>query len=319
METGVLGIDTSCYTTSLAVVNEEGVLCSDQRQLLPVPQGKRGLRQAEAIFKHLGNLPDLVQAMRQEFQGKLVAIAVTERPRPLHNSYLPVFRTGYAWGRTMASILGVPFFSFSHQENHLRVGKWSASGPVAKKFIAVHLSGGTTEILLVNASELGYQSTVVGKDLDLHAGQFVDRLGTSLGLPFPAGPYLEELATDGKPGAVSIPASVNGYDVSFSGPLTAALRQIKAGAAKADVALAVFFCIAKALEKIIRPLIITSGCREVLLVGGVAANKIIRERLRHRLEHPSIQAKLYFAAPNYSTDNAIGTSLLGLDSYQKLH
>jgi N6-L-threonylcarbamoyladenine synthase len=150
MDNGILGIDTSCYTTSLAIVNELGVICTDQRQILTVPLGDKGLRQGDAVFKHLGNLPDLAKKIRREFSGQLVAVAATERPRPIFNSYLPVFKAGYTFGKSLAYILGVPFYSFSHQENHLQMARWAANGPRGGKFIALHLSGGTTEILLVN-------------------------------------------------------------------------------------------------------------------------------------------------------------------------
>jgi N6-L-threonylcarbamoyladenine synthase len=128
---------------------------------------------------------------------------------------------------------------------------------------------------------------------------------------------LEKLALKGTRGAVTIPASVKGYDLSFSGPLSAAIRLVKEGAAKEDIALAAFHCIAKALEKIIRPLILNTTYKEVLFVGGVAANKIIRARLRRRLEHPAVRAKLYFASPGYSVDSGIGTALLGWQAYHK--
>lgn len=315
-----LGIDTSCYTTSLAVVDGEGNLLSEARRLLHTPQGGRGLAQNEAVFQHVNNLPELFAQISAEVcVQQLRGIAASIRPRPVEGSYMPVFRVARSYGKSLSVLLGVPFTGTSHQEGHLAAGLWSAQGPREPEFLAVHLSGGTTELLCVNRltgpelSERVFEITLLGGTADLHAGQFVDRVGVALGLPFPAGPHLENLAGEVPTGdvpafQVSIPSSVKGYQISFSGPETHALRLIAQNTPNPLIARAVENCIAISMEKIIRKALLDSGIKEVLVVGGVSANQFIREKLFARLQHKSVGARLFFAAPELSCDNAVGVA-----------
>jgi N6-L-threonylcarbamoyladenine synthase len=191
-------------------------------------------------------------------------------------------------------------------------GLWSAGGPNIAEFLALHISGGTTELLGVRRNQGGFSEKTLGSTADLHAGQFIDRVGVALGLPFPAGPALEALARAGTPGRVTLSASVKGLRLSFSGPESQAQRLIGQVEA-ADLALAVLACVSKSLEGILRRAVEETGRNDVLVVGGVAANHYLRERLRRRLEHRAVGARLYFAEPRYSTDNAVGVALLARD------
>ncbi|MCK8825446.1 Kae1-like domain-containing protein [Fuchsiella alkaliacetigena] len=312
----ILGIDTSNYTTSAAVMDTEGNLIVEQRSLLEVEEGQRGLRQSKAVFQHVERLPEVIEDLDEAgfIKQDLVKIVVSTSPTQASDSYLPVFRVGEGFAKSLAVLLGVPLQEVSHQEGHLQAGLWSAEGPQSKKFLAVHLSGGTTELLRVAKQETGFKVEKLGAAVDLHAGQFVDRVGVRLGFDFPAGPQLEQLAKQGESGAVIIPSSVDAYDISFAGPNSAAMRAIEAGKKPADIALAVQSCIAKALEKVLRKALQEENLEEVLLVGGVAANQYLRQRLRKKLEHPAVGAKLFFAEARFSTDNAVGVAALGLES-----
>jgi N6-L-threonylcarbamoyladenine synthase len=312
-----LGIDTSYYTTSVALVDEAGRLLEDRRRPLAVAQGERGVAPAEAVWRHLQALPEVLTPLLETYRDRIGAVAASVRPRPVAGSFLPPFKVSEGFGRSVAAALGVPFYPTTHQEMHIMAGLWSADRPPAgAAFLAVHLSGGTTELIRVARRPGGFDEELLGGTQDLHAGQFVDRVGVALGLSFPAGPHLEQLAAEGRPGAVTLPAVVRGRTVSFSGPESAAQRLVQAGAAPPDVALAVFHCVAKTLEKWLRAAVAETGLREILIVGGVAANGIIRERLRRRLEHPAVGAHLAFAEPRYSTDNAVGTALLARANFQ---
>lgn len=108
---------------------------------------------------------------------------------------MPVFRAGEGQARAAAALLRVPFYPVSHQEGHVRAAMVDAGIDGGKPFLALHLSGGTTEILLCENGRL----TLLGGSLDLHAGQLVDRTGVRLHMPFPGGPSLEKLAMQGKP------------------------------------------------------------------------------------------------------------------------
>ncbi|MEI3426167.1 MAG: hypothetical protein V8R10_05995 [Christensenellales bacterium] len=193
MKRVVVGLDTSCYTTSAAAVTAEGNVIASCRKLLPVPQGQRGLRQSEAVFTHVRQLPGLIEELSAYLTDcEIVAVCASRRPRDEEASYMPVFQAGDAQGRSLAALLRVPCFATTHQRGHVEAAKVD-SGVTAGDLLAVHLSGGTTEVLSLVDDHL----TLLGGTLDLHAGQVVDRTGVALGLPFPAGPHLEELAVRG--------------------------------------------------------------------------------------------------------------------------
>lgn len=283
----------------------------DARRLLAVPAGEIGLRQQAALFQHWQNLPELLGQIVSALGGPIAGIAFSSGPRREKESYLPVFTAGTNLARSLAAVLKVPTFGFSHQEGHLAAGQLGAAGPQERLFLAVHLSGGTTELLKVEQDGPGFKVTPLGGTLDLNAGQFVDRVGVALGLPFPAGPQLEALARTAQD-ALTLPSFARGYDVSFSGPTTAALRLLEQGKDKGAVARAVFACIARTLEKVLRPAVLATGIQAVLLVGGVAGNSLLRALLCARLEHPAVGARLFFAPPHLSTDNAVGIAWLGV-------
>ncbi|ABZ82906.1 o-sialoglycoprotein endopeptidase, putative [Heliomicrobium modesticaldum Ice1] len=367
---GVLGIDTSCYTTSVAFASLDGRLLAQKRQLLPVKPGERGLRQGDAFFLHGRQLPHVMEALFADLRCsgeakagreglRVEAVAASTRPRPEEGAYLPVFLAGEAVGRSVAAAQGVPFFATTHQEGHIMAGiasledREQAEALLKKGFLSVHLSGGTTELLRVrfDGASAVFSIEKLGATTDLHAGQLVDRVGVALGLPFPAGPHLEALAAQCDGGrcaaegaaegsteaieAIPFPASVKGYNVSFSGAEAQALRLIekwrKANEAASPAAIATLpgdpahpgipalpaiargieGCLASTLEKILRRAIAETGCRDVLIVGGVAANGFLRRRLRERLEHRAVGGRLAFATTALSGDNAAGVALLG--------
>jgi N6-L-threonylcarbamoyladenine synthase len=311
-----LGIDTSAYTTSLALVDETGQIFSDERLMLQVERGKRGLRQSEALFGHVKNLPKLVERLKPEVFRQVKAVAVSAYPRPVEGSYMPVFLAGAATARTLAAALGVPLFQVSHQEGHVRAGM--AGNPElnqANGLLAVHFSGGTSEILKVGPGQgrcYDVEMTMTGDDL--HAGQLVDRVGVALGLPFPAGREMEKLAlqSDGKR-LPHLPSSVGEKGFSFSGAETRAMQYIREGIPPEDIAFATLRVIANTLEKALIRECQRLNLGQVLLVGGVMANSIIKERLRSRLEHQAVGIKLFFAEPLLSSDNAVGVALLASD------
>lgn len=308
-----LGIDTSAYTCSVAIVNQAGDVLTAHRRLLPVPPGARGLQQGTAVFHHIQILPDLLAAAFTKVPAAdLQGIAAAARPRPLTGSYMPVFTVAAGQGRILAAALRLPFLATSHQEGHIAAGLWSASWQPQGGFLAVHLSGGTSEVLQVTPGEKDFNITRLGGTLDLHAGQLVDRAGVLMGLQFPAGQQLEALAREASDeDRVRLTSAVRGYNFSFSGPASQAERLLAAGVPRAAVARAIEQCIAKTLERVLRRAVDATGMRDILIVGGVAANTYLRKRLRQRLEHPAVEARLHFAAPEYSSDNAIGVALLG--------
>ncbi|MBE3573124.1 MAG: O-sialoglycoprotein endopeptidase [Moorella humiferrea] len=313
----VLGIDTSAYTCSVAIVKASGNVIHANRRLLPVPEGEKGLQQGTAVFHHVQILPELlVEAFNSVPPAQIKALAAATRPRPVAGSYMPVFTVASGQGRILAAALKVPYLETTHQEGHIAAGLWSAGWEPERPFLAVHLSGGTSEVLKVMRRKGGFHIDKLGGTLDLHAGQLVDRVGVLMGFPFPAGPHLERMAREAEGAGVkklSLTSAVRGYNFSFSGPATQAERLLAAGADKSALARAVEQCIANTLERVLRTAVFDTGIKDILIVGGVAANSYIRSRLRYRLEHRAVGARLYFASPEHSSDNAIGVALLGRD------
>jgi len=299
----------------VAIVDEAGRLLEDQRRLLAVKQGERGVSPQEAVWAHLKALPELAEAVLRTHGREIAAVAASIKPRPAEGAFLPPFKVGDGFGRSIAAALGLPFYPTTHQEMHIQAGLWSSdTPPQGERFLAIHLSGGTTELIRVTRRPGGFDEELLGGTQDLHAGQFVDRVGVALGLPFPAGPHMERLAAGGTAGKVTLPSSVKGFTLSFSGTESAAQRLV-GQVEPADLALTVLHTVAKSLEKWLRYAIAETGLSEVLIVGGVASNQILRVRLRERLEHPAVGARLAFAQPRFSTDNGVGTALLALANH----
>lgn len=301
-----LGIDTSNYTTSLCLLREDAVVSADLRKMLTVTPGHRGLRQSEALFQHVQNLPLLTKNLERHLQDgkKIGAIGVSAKPRPWADSYMPVFLPGRGLGLSLASLLGVDCYCISHQENHIWSGIGGAGGPLTDEFLTIHLSGGTTELVQAKLDPKGWllDLNILGETLDLHAGQFIDRLGVKLGLGFPAGPKLEYLALQAET-SLSVATYHKEGRVSFSGPLTALERMVGQKPA-AVLALSCIEAIIRTLLKWIKWAGSQTPSRDLLIVGGVAANSIIRRKLKQALG----DWNLYFASPSLSADNACGAA-----------
>jgi N6-L-threonylcarbamoyladenine synthase len=290
-----IGIDTSCYTTSVSVVDKNDILL-DKRIMLKVEKGKRGLRQSDAVFLHARNLSDILSGIDLS-EGTSVSVAA--RPRNIECSYMPVFLSGVCVAKALRSALNCRYNEFSHQQGHIMAGLYSAQALnwEGLPFLALHISGGTTEMLLVSGKGLD-NIKIVGKTLDISAGQLIDRVGVMLGLDFPCGKGLEALAQN-KTDTITLPVSVNGTDINFSGAETKAMRLCTKSE---NIAAAVLECVAKSIKAVIENAKNTFNIDRVLVVGGVASNKQVREY---------IGEDAIFASPRLCSDNAVGIALLG--------
>ena len=310
----VLGIDTSCYTSSAALVSTSGEILANSRKLLEVARGDRGLRQSEGLFQHVKNLPRQIESVMRDApaQTQISAVCASTRPRPAEESYMPVFRAGEGQARAAAALLRVPFYAVSHQEGHVRAAAVDSGIDLSAPFLALHLSGGTTEVLLADAGDL----KLLGGSLDLHAGQLVDRTGVRLGLSFPAGPELERLAMCGNAKGL-IGVSIRGVDCSFAGAESKAMRLIEDGMAPEQVAAEVFDFLCRTFLRVIEAACGVTGCRQALLAGGVASSALLRQMLLRRAGKKGIGCRLCFGRPELSGDNAVGVALLGADTLLK--
>lgn len=295
----ILGIDTSNYTTSVAVV-EDGKILYDNRKLLTVEMGERGLRQSEALFQHVINLPLLLDS---PLVKGVNGVCASTRPRPVEGSYMPVFKAGEGMGRGIAKALGVPFFETSHQEGHLEAAVMSLDFE-EKDFYALHMSGGTSELLRVRRGDK-YEIEIIGGSKDISLGQFLDRIGVYMGYSFPSGKYLDLMATKAKDRGLRIPSRVDGLYFNLSGQETKGLKYIEDGYNHEEVALAAMNCVCKTLYKLFTNL--NRGERlPIILMGGVASSIYLREYFRDMFT-----GQLFFSAEKYASDNAVGAAYIG--------
>ena len=301
-----LGIDTSCYTTSCAIVDSDFHIVGEARKILEVKLGERGLQQSNMVFQHTKVLPKLMSELPQV---SISGIGVSGFPRREENSYMPAFMVGLGQGETLSHLMNVPLHIFAHQENHILAALRDLKNIPNEPFLALHLSGGTTELVYCHYQGNGiFESHIVGGSKDLQGGQYVDRIGVALGLPFPAGKHLEALAlqtTEYEP----LPSSVKDGWISFAGPCSAAMRRINNAMSEMDkskLARAVFTSIGNALEKMITYHTKEKSVRALIAVGGVMSNSLLRKRMETYCKRNHLQ--LHVAQPQFSVDNATGNA-----------
>lgn len=307
-----LGIDTSCYTTSCALVDEEGHLLGEARKILEVPDGKRGLQQSQMVFQHTRALPEL---MAQLPVTNIAGIGVSAFPRRQDDSYMPAFLVGLGQAKTLGHLLDVPVYEFSHQENHMLAAMREGTTIDKEPFLALHLSGGTTELLYSQRREDGFFTTeLIGGSNDVSAGQLIDRVGVAMGLPFPAGIHMDKLAKDlNKPlgEASTFPIANQKLSVSFGGPYSAIQRHMtqhsyETDEAKAEMAYDVLNLVGQSLVRIFKKALREYPVNHILAVGGVMSNSLLRPYIEDWCKRQGIQLAL--ASPQYSPDNATGNA-----------
>ena len=299
----VLGLDTSNYNTSLAVFNgRDGVSVG---RLLSVRPGELGLRQNEALFQHVRQLPVLFREL--EGRGLLInltAVGASTRPRAVEGSYMPCFLAGSSQGEGLASALGVPFFACSHQQGHLAAAAWSAGRMelLDAPFLAWHLSGGTTELLYVEPEGASVRARAIGGTSDISAGQLIDRTGVLLGLPFPAGKALDALSGQAD---TRLAYQVKQHDLTFSlsGMENQVKRLLETGETPANIARFTLDTITSIILRVTQEAQRRCPGLPVLCSGGVASNTRLRAALGDA-------CGALFAQPQYATDNAMGVAIL---------
>ena len=213
----VIGFDTSNYTTSIAFF--DGCDGKNISQLLHVQPGALGLRQSDAVFQHTVSLPELSGRLFSDVSVESVtAVGVSTRPRAVEGSYMPCFLVGYSHAKLLADALHVPLIACSHQQGHIAACLWSAERMdlLDQPHLAWHLSGGTTELLLVEPLNKNVNCTRIGGTTDISAGQLIDRTGQLLNLQFPSGKELDVLSQQAE-GADSFQVKCENSNFSLSG------------------------------------------------------------------------------------------------------
>lgn len=308
----ILGIDTSCYTTSLAIVKGCELL-GDVRKMLPVPEGARGLRQSEGFYHHHRHLPELAKKLVDtvpEFRN-LTAIAYSAAPRSVEGSYMPVFTAGEDFAKTLSVAFGIPLIPLSHQEGHIRAAAWASDFDESEPFLAVHLSGGTTEILRVTCRKNRYHIDILGGSKDISAGMLIDRAGVMMGYPFPAGRYLDQAAIENQCKDPVFPISVKQGWINFSGLENVADRHFSEFKNSAETATGLLSAVSRSVGKSLTVASEATGINRVLFSGGVSASQFLRKFLMNHKQFSRID--MTFCPGQYSVDNAVGIALMGAD------
>jgi tRNA N6-adenosine threonylcarbamoyltransferase len=302
----ILGIETSCDETAVAVV-EDGRrilsnLISSQAHL---HERFGGVVPEVASRAHVENINPLMTLALSEagiWFSEVDAVAVTVGP-----GLVGALLVGLAAAKAVALALDVPFIGVNHLEGHIYANVLE-HGPVEEPYVAFLVSGGHT--MLVHVPE-PHEYEVMGQTLDDAAGEAFDKIARFMGLGFPGGPALDALATRGDPRAIRFPralADKDNYDFSLSGLKTAVVRHVKAESAagrdivpedlaasfqEAIVEVQVDKTIAAAQEQ---------GVRTVLLGGGVVANSRLRTLMAERAQEADLE--LLIPSPELCTDNA---------------
>ncbi len=298
----VIGIDTSNYTTSIAFFDGTGgENCS---RLLPVKQGELGLRQSDAVFAHIKSLPELSGRLFSHIQaGEITAVGVSTRPRAVEGSYMPCFMVGYSHAKLLSDSLGVPLVEVSHQQGHVAASLWSAGHIelMDVPHLAWHLSGGTTELLLVEPDGKNVRCTKIGGTTDISAGQLIDRTGQLLELPFPSGKHLDALSREALL-TETFKVKCSEMTFSLSGIQNKVQQFHAAHSSSAETAAYALRCVAGAVYRATEQALKVYPDLQVVFSGGVASNSMLRQ----------VVAPLdpIFSEPQFSTDNAMGVAVL---------
>ena len=298
-----LGIDTSNYATSLAVFDTAGEVVCAKKRFLPVKEGQLGLRQSDALFHHTAALPEMLEELGREADlTRIAAVGVSQKPRPVEGSYMPCFLAGVSAATAFAQARGIPLVRTTHQQGHAAAALFAARGEelFREKVLLFHISGGTTDLLLCDQVRT---IETLGTSTDLYAGQAVDRVGVRLGFAFPAGAEVSRLAAEYTE-PIKPKSSVRGMECSLSGLENQCNALLKAGKSPAYVCKYCLLCVADTVVKMTRAAQKEYPGLSVVCAGGVMSSDIIRAWVQQRLP------QVYFVPGQYSSDNAIGVSIL---------
>ncbi len=325
----ILGIDTSNYKTSVALTDiHQNVVC-DLRKFLKVKQGEKGLRQSDALFQHIKNLPEQFEKLAgstdigeceaavNDLASVLAAVAYSSRPRPVEGSYMPVFLAGESFARSLAALADIPAMPFSHQEGHIEAIKAFSQLKSADRIMACHFSGGTSELLEVTAADghAGYDIKIIGGSKDIAFGQVIDRAGVMLGMDFPAGEEMDRIAAAADEHTdILTRIKVRDGWLNLSGIDTQIKRALENGGDGAcesagPLIREIFEKLSDAMTDMVIQGAEKTGISDIIMAGGVTSSMFIRQRALKKLDAAGITA--VFDENGLAQDNAVGISLLG--------
>lgn len=303
----ILGIDTSAYTTSIALTDlHNGELIADKRKVLSVPAGQKGLRQQDAVFQHLKNFHELYEDIHRDLKN-IKIVSVSSKPRNVEGSYMPVFTVGQNYGKAIAKTLNCEYVEYSHQENHIAASLINEYKNINDKILAIHISGGTTEFLKVHKSSNGYDAVIKGGTKDITFGQLIDRLGTIMEFPFPCGLHMEKYLVNKKLSDIKSPLISGESFINLSGMENHYSNlYVQNKYNKESIIFSLFKYVADCIVHIINYVKQNDDFDHIIIAGGVASNSIIRNQVLKSLKEYNI----ILTTKENSSDNAVGVSIL---------
>lgn len=307
----VLGLESSCDETGVALYDQErGLLSHALHSQVSMHRDYGGVVPELASRDHIRRMiPLLRKALADSGRSldEVGAVAYTQGP-----GLAGALLVGAAFAEALAASLGIPTVPVHHLEGHL-LSPLLSSRPPRFPFVALLVSGGHTQLMRVTGVG-DYE--LLGETLDDAAGEAFDKTAKLLGLGYPGGPALSALAGDGLAGAVKLPRPmINSGDLmfSFSGLKTAVLTQVRerslTGQEKADVARAFQDAIVEVLVKKSLLAVKQTGLKQLVVAGGVGANR----ELRHRLDAGAARrgVEVFYPELEFCTDNGAMIALAG--------
>lgn len=303
-----IGIDTSNYTTSVALYRSEENKIYQAKRLLPVKSGQLGLRQSDAVFHHTKQLPEMIEKL-SETVGSINSVCITAsaKPRNAEGSYMPCFLCGEGFARSYSALNKISLHTTSHQVGHILAALYSVDSLSLcnESFIAFHVSGGTTDCLLCTPDKDNILNIeTISSSLDLKAGQAVDRIGLMLGLEFPCGAELEKLAYNSEKSFKIKPVIKDG-NCCLSGLENQCRKMLEQNCSKEDIAAYCLEYITAVILSMTEYAIQKYGRLPLVFAGGVMSDKIIKNKIT------AVYGDAKFAEPAFSCDNASGVAIFG--------
>jgi len=313
----ILGIETSCDETAAAIVADgRTILASEIASQIEVHHLYGGVVPELASRKHVENIDGVVETVIKVAGLKIAdidGVAVTQGP-----GLIGALLVGFSFAKAFAYALDLPWIGVDHLEGHLN-SVFLTPKPPPFPFIALLASGGHTAVYKVNGHT---EVVLMGQTRDDAAGEAYDKVSKMLGLGYPGGKVIDDLASRGDPARISFPRTFldkNGYDFSFSGIKTAVNRYLQVHAEPstqhlADVAAGFQAAVVEVLSYKVLHAAQVNGCRHIALVGGVAANRGLRKRVVEDAEPLGIE--VHVPSHDLCGDNAAMIAALGYHHLQ---
>lgn len=297
-----LGIESTAHTFGIGIVTSEGQILADARDVYKTGQGQ-GIVPFDAADHHRGIKEQVLEdALCKANRGwrDIDLIAVSQGA-----GLPPCLQVGCAFATLLARGQNKPLVPVCHQIGHIEIARLFAR---MRDPVVLYVSGGNSQVI----SFINGRYVVLGEAMDIGIGNALDKFGRRVGLDFPAGPKIEELAKKGQ--YVELPYVVKGMDLSFSGIVTEALRKYQQGESLENLCFSLQETSFAMLTEVTERALAHLGKDEVILTGGVAANQRLGDMLRIMCEERG--AVFFSCPPQWSGDNGTMIAWTGLLAYQ---